>query len=141
VHQKVQARLKDSPGVRVSAIPTLEEENTYPKQIFVLTQDRLSTLLSVGASDLAFDLLVVDEAQNVTMSQMEMVLGRLGIGSKMIICGDTSQIDLKNKKESGLDFMNTIASRVEGVKVISLKQNHRHPIVPPILNIYKEYTT
>lgn len=84
---------------------------------------------------------VVDEAQNVTMSQMEMVLGRLGIGSKMIICGDTSQIDLKNKKESGLDFMNTIAARVEGVKVISLKQNHRHPIVPPILDIYKEYTT
>lgn len=84
---------------------------------------------------------VVDEAQNVTMSQMEMVLGRLGIGSKMIICGDTSQIDLKNKKESGLDFMNTIASRVQGVKVISLKQNHRHPIVPPILDIYKEYTT
>jgi phosphate starvation-inducible PhoH-like protein len=40
---------------------------------------------------------IVDEAQNVTMSQMEMVLGRLGIVSKMIICGDTSQIDLKNR--------------------------------------------
>jgi phosphate starvation-inducible PhoH-like protein len=84
---------------------------------------------------------VVDEAQNVTMGQMEMVLGRLGIGSKMIICGDTSQIDLKNKKESGLDFMNTLAARVEGVKVISLKQNHRHPIVPSILDVYREYTT
>lgn len=84
---------------------------------------------------------VVDEAQNVTMGQMEMVLGRLGIGSKMIICGDTSQIDLKNKKESGLDFMNTLAARVEGVKVISLKQNHRHPIVPSILDVYREYTS
>jgi phosphate starvation-inducible PhoH-like protein len=84
---------------------------------------------------------VVDEAQNVTMNQMEMVLGRLGIGSKMIICGDTSQIDLKNKKESGLDFMNTLASRVQGVKVITLKKNHRHPIVPDILDVYKEYTT
>jgi phosphate starvation-inducible PhoH-like protein len=83
---------------------------------------------------------VVDEAQNVTMSQMEMVLGRLGIGSKMLICGDTSQIDLKNKKESGLDFMNTISARVKGVNVIQLKQNHRHPIVPPILDVYKEYT-
>jgi len=83
---------------------------------------------------------VVDEAQNVTMNQMEMVLGRLGTGSKMIICGDTSQIDLKNKKESGLDFMNTISARVEGVKVIILKQNHRHPIVPSILDVYREYT-
>lgn len=74
VHQKVQARLKDSPGVRVSAIPTLEEENTYPKQIFVLTQERLSTLLSVGASDLAFDLLVVDEAQNIADDSRGMIL-------------------------------------------------------------------
>ena len=84
---------------------------------------------------------VVDEAQNVTMNQMEMVLGRLGIGSKMIICGDTSQIDLKNKKDSGLDFMNTLSARVNGVKVITLKKNHRHPIVPDILDVYKEYTT
>ena len=83
---------------------------------------------------------IVDEAQNVTQSQMEMVLGRLGIGSKIMICGDTSQIDLKNKKESGLDFTNTLASRIEGVKVIILKQNHRHPIVPQILEIYKEYS-
>ena len=84
---------------------------------------------------------IVDEAQNVTMSQMEMVLGRLGIGSKIMICGDTSQIDLKNKKESGLDFMNTLAARVPGVKVITLKKNHRHPIVPEILDVYREYTT
>lgn len=74
VHQKVQARLKDSPGVRVSAIPTLEEEQTYPKQVFVLTQERLSTLLSVGASDLAFDLLVVDEAQNIADDSRGMIL-------------------------------------------------------------------
>ena len=84
---------------------------------------------------------IVDEAQNVTMNQMEMALGRLGIGSKIIICGDTSQIDLKNKKESGLDFLNLLGSRIEGVKVINLKQNHRHPIVPEILQVYKEYTT
>jgi phosphate starvation-inducible PhoH-like protein len=84
---------------------------------------------------------VVDEGQNVTMSQMEMIIGRLGTGSKIIICGDTSQIDLKNKKESGLDFLNTVSARLEGVKVLTLKKNHRHPIVPDILDIYKEYTT
>jgi phosphate starvation-inducible PhoH-like protein len=84
--------------------------------------------------------IVVDEAQNVTQTQMEMVIGRLGKGSKIIICGDSTQIDLKNKKESGLDFLNTVSSRVQGVKIITLKQNHRHPIVPEILEIYKEYS-
>lgn len=82
---------------------------------------------------------IVDEAQNVTNTQMEMVLGRLGIASKIMICGDISQIDLKSKKESGLDFLNIVESRVEGVKVIALKKNHRHPIVPDILKVYTEY--
>lgn len=74
VHQKVQARLKGSSGVRVSAIPTLDEEQLYRKQIFVLTQERLSTLLSFGASDLVFDLLVVDEAQNIADDSRGMIL-------------------------------------------------------------------
>ena len=82
---------------------------------------------------------IVDEAQNVTNNQMEMVLGRLGVASKIMICGDISQIDLKAKKDSGLDFLNTVESRVEGVKIISLKKNHRHPIVPEILGVYTEY--
>jgi phosphate starvation-inducible PhoH-like protein len=82
---------------------------------------------------------IVDEAQNVTHTQMEMVIGRLGIGSKMAICGDVSQIDLKSKKESGFGFLNTIESQVEGFKIFTLKQNHRHSIVPKILDIYKNY--
>jgi len=84
---------------------------------------------------------IVDEAQNVTMSQMEMVLGRLGIGSKMAVCGDSSQIDLKNRKESGFDFLNTLSARVSGVKVFTLKKNHRHEVVPSILEVYKEYNS
>jgi phosphate starvation-inducible PhoH-like protein len=82
---------------------------------------------------------IVDEAQNVNNGQTEMIIGRLGLNSKMIFCGDTSQIDLRNKKESGIDFFKTLESRVAGVKVIVLKQNHRHPIVPEILDVYKEY--
>ena len=48
------------------------------------------------------DLVIVDECQNVSNKQTEMIIGRLGINSKMIFCGDTSQIDLKSKKESGI---------------------------------------
>jgi phosphate starvation-inducible PhoH-like protein len=82
---------------------------------------------------------IVDEAQNVTHNQMEMVIGRLGVGSKMVICGDISQIDLKSKKESGFGFLNNLEAQVKGFKIFTLKQNHRHPIVSEILEVYKQY--
>ena len=82
---------------------------------------------------------IVDECQNVSNKQTEMIIGRLGINSKMIFCGDTSQIDLKSKKESGIDFFKILESRVPGVKTITLLKNHRNPIVPLILDVYREY--
>jgi len=81
---------------------------------------------------------ILDEAQNITDSQLELIVGRLCIGSKMVISGDVSQIDLKNKKESGLFFfIKAIAGQVPGVVSMHLKTNHRHPIIAPILEIYK----
>jgi len=64
---------------------------------------------------------VVDEGQNITHRQMELLLGRLCNGSRMIICGDTAQIDLKDKKQS------------------TLKTNHRDPIVEDILKVYSDH--
>jgi len=83
-------------------------------------------------------LVIVDEAQNCTHSQLEGILGRLGKGSKMIICGDMSQCDLQNKKESGLEFLKNLIS-VPRFKIVTLEANHRHSIVEPILKIYKEF--
>jgi len=82
---------------------------------------------------------IVDEAQNVTHTQMEAVLGRLGTNSKMVICGDISQIDLKDKRESGFSFLARIEEHVKGFKVETLKQNHRHEIVPPVLEVYQTF--
>ena len=82
---------------------------------------------------------IVDEAQNVTHDQMETVLGRLGKGSKMVICGDIMQIDLRSKKDSGFSFLTRIEEQVKGFKVFALKQNHRHEIVEPILKVYEVY--
>ena len=82
---------------------------------------------------------IVDEAQNVTHTQMEMVLGRLGIGSRLSICGDLAQIDLKNKKETGFSFLTRLEEQVQGVRVVTLKKNHRHPIVEPILEVYQTF--
>lgn len=82
---------------------------------------------------------IVDEAQNVTHEQMETVLGRLGKGSKMVVCGDIAQIDLKSKKDSGLSFLSRVEEHVKGFKIISLKSNHRHEIVAPILKVYQDF--
>jgi len=83
--------------------------------------------------------IIADEVQNLTHTQMQALLGRLGKGSKMILCGDVSQIDLKNKKTSGLSFLRRIEEEVSGFKIVNLHQNHRHDIVQPILDVYKLY--
>ena len=82
---------------------------------------------------------IVDEAQNVTHTQMETVIGRLGVNSKMVICGDIAQIDLKDKRETGFSFLARIEEQVEGFVTHSLQQNHRHDIVAPILKVYKTF--
>lgn len=82
---------------------------------------------------------IVDEAQNVTHTQMEAIIGRLGKESKMIICGDIAQIDLKDKRTTGFSFLTRIEEMVEGFRIITLKTNHRHEIVSPILEVYKTF--
>tara|TARA_Y100001972_G_scaffold57479_1_gene70623 strand:- start:4123 stop:4809 length:687 start_codon:yes stop_codon:yes gene_type:complete len=82
---------------------------------------------------------IVDEAQNVTHNQMETVIGRLGKGSKMVICGDMAQIDLKDKRETGFSFLSRIEEKVQGFKTHTLLFNHRHNIVAPILEVYKTF--
>jgi phosphate starvation-inducible PhoH-like protein len=79
---------------------------------------------------------IVDEAQNITDEQMEMIVTRLGLGSKMIICGDVSQIDLKHKNDSGFAFITSCAERVNGMVSIELKENHRHQIVDLLIDEY-----
>jgi phosphate starvation-inducible protein PhoH and related proteins len=81
---------------------------------------------------------IVDEAQNCTNEQMEMILGRLGIRSKMVVCGDTQQVDLKNKQESGFKFLISISKRIKDMDSISLVTNHRHPVVDAILDEYSQ---
>ena len=85
------------------------------------------------------NVVIVDECQNITHAQTELVLGRLGKGGKMIFCGDLSKTDLKNKKDSGIGFFNRLEENIKGVKVITLKTNHRHEIVEPILKVYEDY--
>lgn len=84
-------------------------------------------------------IVIIDEAQNCSENQLELIMGRLCIGSKIIICGDSAQIDLKSKKDSGFDFVCKHMKDIPGFNIITLQTNHRHPIVEPMLAIFEQY--
>ena len=83
-------------------------------------------------------IVIVDEAQNVTHEQMEMIVTRLGLRSKMIICGDDAQVDLKSKRDSGFRFLYTASRKIKDLCAISLKTNHRHPVVEDLIEYYAD---
>jgi len=81
---------------------------------------------------------IVDEAQNVTHEQMEMIVTRLGLRSKMMVCGDTGQVDLKKKEESGFKFLCTAARKVKNMESITLLTNNRDEVVQDLIDYYNE---
>ncbi|WP_075618120.1 PhoH family protein [Paenisporosarcina indica] len=83
---------------------------------------------------------ILDEAQNTTKAQMKMFLTRLGFGSKMVITGDKTQIDLPRGAESGLKVAEKILSNVGGIHFQMLEQGDvvRHPLVAKIIQAYEE---
>tara|TARA_R110001592_G_scaffold145690_6_gene369312 strand:+ start:1278 stop:1976 length:699 start_codon:yes stop_codon:yes gene_type:complete len=84
-------------------------------------------------------LVVVDESQNLTDVQTELILTRICKGSKVIFCGDSAQIDLKYKKDSGFDFIVKHMINVPSFNTFTLEKNHRHEIVDHILDVYKSF--
>lgn len=88
---------------------------------------------------------ILDEAQNTTPEQMKMFLTRLGFGSKMVVTGDVSQVDLPKGKKSGLREAQRILPDVEGLRFIYLGQEDvvRHSLVQRIIEAYErnEQTT
>ena len=83
-------------------------------------------------------LIIVDEAQNVTHNQMEMIATRIGLRSKMIVCGDDHQVDLKSKGASGFRFLYKASYKVKNMIGITLQQNHRDPIVDELIEYYEQ---
>ena len=83
---------------------------------------------------------ILDEAQNTTKAQMKMFLTRLGFGSKMVITGDKTQIDLPKGAESGLIVTEKILKNVAGIHFQYLEQGDvvRHPLVAKIIQAYEE---
>ncbi len=84
--------------------------------------------------------IILDEAQNTTSEQMKMFLTRIGYGSKAIITGDITQIDLPRGKKSGLVEAGTILKKIKGIEFVHFTKEDvvRHPLVSKIIGAYEK---
>ena len=118
----------------------------------MLSADKIRRLMELGIIEivpLAFmrgrtlnhSYVILDEAQNTTVAQMKMFLTRLGVGSKAVITGDITQIDLVDKRSSGLVKIQRILSGIEGIKFVYLTEKDvvRHKLVQDIIKAYEIY--
>ncbi len=82
---------------------------------------------------------IIDEAQNATATQMQMVLTRIGEGTRMVVTGDPSQVDLKAGESSGLIHAVKVLDGLEGVRIIRFSRTDvvRHPLVGRIVEAYE----
>ena len=146
-------------GERLGFLPgdMLAKVDPYLRPLFdalydMLDADRLNSYLEKGTIEvapLAFmrgrtlndSFVILDEAQNTTPEQMQMFLTRLGFGSKMVITGDITQIDLPREQASGLIQVRDILREVDGIGVVEFGHEDvvRHKLVQRIVEAYKRH--
>jgi phosphate starvation-inducible PhoH-like protein len=85
--------------------------------------------------------IILDEAQNTTVSQMKMFLTRMGMGSKIVVSGDVTQIDLPENAKSGLIDALERLKGIEGIASVALSTADivRHPLVQRIVDAYENF--
>jgi phosphate starvation-inducible protein PhoH and related proteins len=144
-------------GERLGFLPgtLLEKVDPYLRPLFdalydMLDADRLASYMEKGiveVAPLAFmrgrtlndSFVILDEAQNTSPEQMQMFLTRLGFGSKMVVTGDVTQIDLPREQASGLIQVQAILGPLDGVAFIQFGHEDvvRHKLVQRIVEAYR----
>ena len=117
-------------------LPQVKLQDMMEKHII-----QIAPLAFMRGRTLSDAVVILDEAQNTTPQQIRMFLTRMGWNTKMIITGDTSQIDLPRPQKSGLIEALHILGNVEGIGVVHLTQKDivRHKLVTRIVNAYDDY--
>ncbi|PYS77855.1 MAG: hypothetical protein DMF70_15885, partial [Acidobacteria bacterium] len=102
----------------------------------------IAPLAFMRGRTLADAFVILDEAQNTTSEQMKMFLTRIGFGSKAVITGDVTQIDLPTGKRSGLVEAERVLAGIEGIDFVyfSDKDVVRHKLVQMIIKAYESHT-
>ena len=101
----------------------------------------LAPLAFMRGRSLNESFIILDEAQNTTIEQMKMFLTRMGFGSKSVINGDITQIDLPRDEVSGLKHAIEVLNGIEGIGIINFKYSDvvRHKIVQNIVQAYEKH--
>jgi len=156
VNRIVLARPAVEAGERLGFLPgdLAEKVNPYLRPLYdalfdMIDFDKATALIHKGVIEvapLAFmrgrtlndSFVILDEAQNTTSEQMKMFLTRLGFGSKAVITGDITQIDLPHDKISGLIEAETILKKVKDIKFVHFSEIDvvRHPLVQDVIRAY-----
>jgi len=146
-------------GERLGFLPgTLHEKiDPYLRPLFdalhdMLDQDAIPRLMNSGIIEVAplaymrgrtlnDAFIILDEAQNTTAEQMKMFLTRLGFGSKMVVTGDITQVDLPNNSQSGLRIVQDILNKVQDIEFINLTAEDvvRNRLVGEIVTAYGDW--
>jgi phosphate starvation-inducible PhoH-like protein len=146
-------------GERLGFLPgdMLAKVDPYLRPLYdalydMLDADRVNAYMERGTIEvapLAFmrgrtlndSFVILDEAQNTTPEQMHMFLTRLGFGSKVVVTGDVTQVDLPRDQASGLIRVREILARVEGIEFVELGNEDvvRHVLVQRIVEAYREH--
>jgi len=147
-------------GERLGFLPgdMLAKVDPYLRPLFdalydMLDADRLTSYMEKGAIEvapLAFmrgrtlndSFIILDEAQNTSPEQMQMFLTRLGFGSKVVVTGDDTQIDLPREQASGILSVEGILGRIEGIAFIRFGHEDvvRHKLVQRIVEAYRRHS-
>ncbi|HXH97844.1 MAG TPA: PhoH family protein [Gaiellaceae bacterium] len=146
-------------GERLGFLPgdVLAKVDPYMRPLFdalydTMDPERLNTYMERGTIEvapLAFmrgrtlndSFVILDEAQNTSPEQMQMFLTRLGFGSKMVVTGDVTQVDLPREQASGLIQVQEILSGVDGIAFVHFGHEDvvRHKLVQRIVEAYKQH--
>jgi phosphate starvation-inducible protein PhoH and related proteins len=147
-------------GERLGFLPgdMLEKVDPYLRPLFdalydMLEPDRMTAYMERGTIEvapLAFmrgrtlndSFIILDEAQNTSPEQMQMFLTRLGFGSKVVVTGDVTQIDLPREQASGLIQVQDVLGSVDGIAFIRFTHEDvvRHKLVQRIVEAYKRHS-
>jgi len=160
VSRIILARPAVEAGEKLGFLPgdLQEKVNPYLRPLYdalydMLETDRVARYLERGTIEIApiafmrgrtlnDSFVILDEAQNTTNEQMKMFLTRLGFGSKAVITGDVTQIDLPSGRGSGLIEAIKVVGNIEGISFIHFDERDvvRHRLVQQIVKAYEAYT-
>jgi len=112
-------------------------------KLFERSAIEIAPLAFMRGRTLNHSFVILDEAQNTTPEQMKMFLTRIGFGSKAVVTGDVTQIDLPRGQKSGLVEARDVLKKVRGIAFTHFESEDvvRHPLVQRIVNAYESYTS